>query len=58
MKYYNDSRDFEINDEPDLDDLEYWIYDGVAEATDGCTVEPNGKCPHGHESWLIILGMI
>jgi hypothetical protein len=45
-------------DEPDTETLEYWIYDGVAEATDGCPIEPDGVCPHGHPSWLIVLGMI
>lgn len=27
-------------------------------ATDGCVVEPDGKCPHGHSSWLRVTGMI
>jgi len=26
--------------------------DSVCEATDGCQVEPDGVCPHGHPSWL------
>lgn len=43
---------------PDLEDLEQWMNDGVAEATDGCSVEPDGRCPHGHSSWLIVMGMI
>lgn len=46
------------DDEPDMDTLEFWTFDGVAEATDGCTVEPDGRCPHGHVSWLIHLGLI
>ena len=45
-------------DEPDLDTLEEWIYDGICEATDGCTVEPDGVCPHGKPSWLLRLGLI
>lgn len=45
-------------DAPSMDDLEYWTFDGVAEATDGCTVEPDGVCPHGHPSWLLALGLI
>lgn len=32
--------------------------DGGCEATDGCWVEPDGMCPHGHPSWLLRLGMI
>ena len=43
---------------PDLDTLTYWLWDGVAEATDGCLVEPDGTCPHGHRSWLRELGLI
>lgn len=39
-------------EEPDLDQLEEWLCDGVAEATDGCLVEPDGVCPHGHPSWI------
>lgn len=32
--------------------------DSVIETADGCTVEPDGQCPHGHQSPLLILGMI
>lgn len=32
--------------------------DDVVEALDGCSVEPDGYCPHGYPSWLIFLGMI
>ena len=32
--------------------------DGAVKATDGCRVEPDGVCPHGHPSWLLKLGMI
>jgi hypothetical protein len=42
----------------DFEDLEAIMFDGIAEAADGCTVEPDGKCPHGHESPLLVLGMI
>ena len=34
----------------DLEDLEAIMFDGIAEAADGCSVEPDGRCPHGHES--------
>lgn len=43
---------------PDVETLEYWLRDGVAEATDGCRVEPDGYCPHGKPSWFIALNMI
>ncbi len=44
--------------EPRMDILEQWMLDGVAEATDGCTVEPDGTCEHGHPSWLRYLGLM
>jgi len=47
-----------MNSEPTLEQLEEWTWDGVCEATDGCLVEPDGICPHGCESWLIVLGYI
>lgn len=60
MKIYNDHRDGEINreEEPSLEELEYWVFDSVCEATDGCEVEGDGICPHRHKSWLLVLGMI
>ena len=45
-------------DEPDLETLEAWMWDGCCEATDGCLVEPDGRCSHGHPSWLLRLGLI
>ena len=35
-----------------------WADDGVAEATDGCRVEPDGTCEHGCKSWLLVAGLI
>ncbi len=35
-----------------------WADEGWAYATDGCHVEPDGICPHGHPSWLLRLGLI
>lgn len=44
---------------PDLETLEEWMMDeGMCEATDGCVIEPDGICPHGHPSWLLRLGLI
>lgn len=43
---------------PTLATLERWVDNGVAKATDGCRVEPDGECPHGKPSWLRILGYI
>jgi hypothetical protein len=46
-------------DRPDLETLEEWQHDdGGCEATDGCWVEPDGTCPHGHPSWFLALGLI
>ena len=43
---------------PEMDELEQMSYDGVAVATDGCEVEPDGVCPHGHPSWLLVYGLL
>lgn len=43
---------------PDEEQLEEWVMDSVVEATDGCNVEPDGYCEHGHVSWLVYLGMM
>lgn len=43
---------------PDLETLEEWHSDGGCETTDGCWVEPDGVCQHGHPSWLLRLGFI
>jgi len=49
----------QTTDEPDLETLEEWMTeDGGCEATDGCWVEPDGVCPHGHPSWFVKLGLI
>ena len=45
-------------DEPDLDQLEEWMLDGICEATDSCVVEVDGVCPHNHPSWLLRLGLV
>ena len=44
--------------EPSIRTMERWLADGIARATDGCKVEPDGRCPHGKESLLIVLGLI
>ena len=43
---------------PSEEELNYMAWDGVVEATDGCMVEPDGECPHGHPSWFLHLGVI
>lgn len=45
--------------EPDLEQLQEWFdEDSGCEATDGCWVEPDGTCPHGHKSWMLEMGLI
>ena len=43
---------------PSLEELEEWTADCGCEATDGCWVEADGMCEHGHPSWLLRLGLI
>ena len=43
---------------PSIATMERWMSSGVAKATDGCTVEPDGHCEHGKPSWLIVEGVI
>lgn len=43
---------------PSADQIKEWLCYGRAEALDGCTVEPDGTCPHGSPSWLIEMGLI
>jgi hypothetical protein len=44
---------------PDLETIEDWMWeDAGCEATDGCWVEIDGRCPHGHPSWLRRLGLV
>ncbi len=43
---------------PSIETMEKWMADGIARATDGCKVEPDGTCPHGKQSWLLVLGYI
>jgi hypothetical protein len=43
---------------PTLATMERWSDNGIARATDGCRVEPDGTCCHGHKSWLLVMGCI
>lgn len=43
----------------DLCELMMMAEEGTYLAQDGCIiVEPDGKCPHGYDSWLLAMGMI
>lgn len=52
------SEDAEYAESLDMDTLESFVFDSVVEAADGCSVEPDGVCPHGHASPLYTLGLI
>jgi len=43
---------------PSIATMEKWMNAGIAKATDGCKVEPDGTCSHGCKSWLLKLGLI
>jgi hypothetical protein len=46
-------------EQPDMEELqESAAFEDTFEATDGCMVEPDGVCHHGHPSWLLKMGMI
>ena len=47
-----------IEQEPSSEQLMEWESDGGCQATDGCWVEPDGVCEHGHESWMLMLGVV
>jgi hypothetical protein len=44
---------------PSIRTLEKYAWDGIAKTpVCGCRVEPDGYCPHGRPSWLILLFLI
>lgn len=43
---------------PGIKTLERYTMEGIARATDGCRIEPDGVCQHGHPSWLLCLNFI
>ena len=43
---------------PSMDELQDMVFDGYCYASDGCEVETDGKCEHGHNSWLLVYGLI
>lgn len=48
-----------LEDEPSPEGVRALIDDaGGCDATDGCWVEPDGTCEHGHPSWALRLGLI
>lgn len=47
-----------MDNKPTMRQMEQWAFDGIAEAVDGCRVEPDGVCEHGKQSWLLYLGYL
>lgn len=45
-------------EQPSDEEIQEMVLDSVATATDGCSIEPDGVCEHGHPSWLLYLGLI
>lgn len=46
-------------EEPSEETLRSWAMDvDQPEATDGCIIEPDGTCEHGHPCWMLYLGLI
>lgn len=43
---------------PSTETIMRWDFNDGHKATDGCRVEPDGICPHGHQSWMRRLGYI
>ena len=45
---------------PTIDQLEEWMWEGGCQAAcvHECWVEPDGYCPHGKPSWLLVMGLI
>lgn len=54
----NGERHKAVGKRPTIKCMERWSNDGVAKATDGCRVEPDGVCEHGHSSWMLVVGVI
>lgn len=43
---------------PTIEELEEWDFDGGCFTPCGCWVEPDGRCSHGQDSWMIKMGLI
>lgn len=54
----SDPHNDDLNNLPSVGTVERWVFDSICEATDGCTVEPDGTCEHGRPSWLLRLGLV
>jgi len=55
---FDKDREQEYIDGLSIEDLEEMFLDGVVTTADGCVVEPDGKCPHGYSSPLLLEGLV
>lgn len=47
-----------ITARPDRDELLDLALSGLCPATDGCEVEADGICEHGHPAWTLRMGVL
>jgi len=49
-----------MTEKPSFEQLKDWVLDGICEARceENCIVEPDGHCPHGKPSWLLVMGYL
>jgi len=46
-------------EEPSMELLEEWSYEGLGETTDGCMgIENDSECEHGHVAWMRYLEQV
>jgi hypothetical protein len=58
-KYFKDHPDaYRCTKPPTEETMMRWEESGIARATDGCKVEPDGDCHHGRPSWLKFMGLM
>lgn len=50
--------DVEFAEQFEMDELWGMLEDSGVETVDGCFVELDGSCPHGHKSPFLVLGLI
>lgn len=44
--------------QPSMEEIMRWSWEGGCYTTDGCWVEEDGTCEHGHRSWMLVMGLI
>lgn len=55
----NETRDEDWIPQPSIEQIMQWSWESSGcEATDGCWVEEDGTCEHGHQSWILVMGLV